>query len=165
MMTGSKPKISRIFIYGLLGLIYLFWNGSFYSAQAENIVKTYIGSEPCKECHESEYENFTTYAKKYKSFKSVKIREKGLTDQELKKCFECHTTGYGKPGGFKSEVETPHLKNLSCEACHGPGNIHAETEDPEDIKGSLSVKECEVCHDEKRVAAFNYKPLIYGGTH
>jgi hypothetical protein len=91
--------------------------------------------------------------------------QKSLTNQELKSCFECHTTGYGEPGGFKSESETPHLKNAGCEVCHGPGSTHVETNDPEDIKGDLTAKDCEKCHNSDRVGAFRYKPLIYGGAH
>jgi hypothetical protein len=78
---------------------------------------------------------------------------------------ECHTTGYGKPGGFRSEHDTPDLRNAGCEVCHGPGSLHCETEDPGDIMGSLTADECEECHRTDRVEAFDYKPLIYGGAH
>jgi len=127
--------------------------------------KTYVGSESCMECHEAEYTSFITFAKKRHSFKSVMIMRKGLTSDELRQCFTCHTTGYGKHGGFRSEAETPHLKNAGCEACHGPGSLHAETEDSKDIKSQLTAKDCEECHNSERVEAFSYKPLIYGGAH
>jgi len=81
------------------------------------------------------------------------------------KCFECHTTGYKEPGGFRSEHETPHLKNAGCEVCHGPGSLHVETGEPKDIKGSLTAEDCDVCHSSERVEAFDYKPLIHGGAH
>jgi hypothetical protein len=126
---------------------------------------TYVGSETCMECHEDEYENFAKYAKKAKSFKSIQIMRKGLTESEVKGCYVCHTTGYGKPGGFISEAETPHLKNAGCEVCHGPGSRHAESEDPEDLGGDVSLDGCIVCHNSERVASFNFKPMLYGGAH
>ncbi len=125
----------------------------------------YVGAEACKGCHEKEYTSFTTHSKMRTSFKSLEIRKKGLTGEEMKKCYECHTTGYGKPGGFRSEAETPGLKNLGCEACHGPGSSHASSGNPKDIKRHLDTKDCEACHVEDRVAAFNYKPVLFGGAH
>ena len=136
----------------------------YVSARGET-VKTYLGSEVCRECHEEEYGQFKKFAKKSQSFQSVKKMAQGLTEEELKDCFKCHTTGYGKHGGFRSETETPHLKNTGCEVCHNPGSMHVETGDPEDIKGDLTTKDCEICHNSERVADFNYKPLIYGGAH
>ena len=88
-----------------------------------------------------------------------------LTAAELKQCYGCHTTGYGESGGFRSLKETPHLKNTGCEVCHGPGSLHAESENPSDLKVEISIKDCVKCHNEERVKAFNYKPLIYGGAH
>jgi hypothetical protein len=157
--TGLKQRALFLFVF-------LFWllacpmgdvNG-----QEE---KAYVGSAVCQDCHETEYENFKKYAKKAHSFGSLKAMKKGLTDAEYRSCFECHTTGYGKPGGFRSEAETPEMKDAGCEVCHGPGAAHAESEDPEDIKGTLTPRDCEHCHNGERVAAFDYKPLIYGGAH
>lgn len=135
-----------------------------YSTRSQS-VKTYVGSEACRDCHEKQHKSFTAYSKKSVSFNSITKMRKGLTDAELKKCFECHTTGYGKPGGFRSEAETPHLKNSGCEVCHGPGSAHVKTGNPKEIKRRITVKDCEECHSTERVAAFNYKPLIYGGAH
>ncbi|NVM22081.1 MAG: cytochrome C [Desulfobacterales bacterium] len=127
--------------------------------------KAYVGTDACKDCHEAEYENFRTYAKKSHSYESIKVMRKGLTDAEFRKCFECHTTGFGKLGGFRSEQQTPHLKDAGCEVCHGPGSVHVRSENPKDIKGGLTAKDCETCHNPERVDAFNYRPLIYGGAH
>jgi len=109
--------------------------------------------------------NFKAYAKKASSFESIELMKKGLTESEIKECFKCHTTGYEKPGGFISEEKTPELRNAGCEVCHGPGSVHCETEDSEDIKGQLSIDDCESCHSADRVNAFKFKPLIYGGAH
>jgi hypothetical protein len=126
---------------------------------------SYVGAEICKGCHEKEHTSFTTHSKMSNSFHSIARMKKGLTGEEIKKCYECHTTGYGKPGGFRSEAETPGFKNLGCEACHGPGSTHASSGNPKEIKKHLEIKDCEMCHAKDRVAAFNYKPLLFGGAH
>ena len=87
-----------------------------------------------------------------------------LTVEELQNCYGCHTTGYGKPGGFVSEIQTPEMMNLGCESCHGPGSLHVESEDPDDLT-AVAVEDCMICHNEERVAAFNFKPMLYGGGH
>jgi hypothetical protein len=125
----------------------------------------YVGSMACKECHPEEYSNFMTYAKKSSSFQSIEKQMKHLTPEEIRQCYPCHTTGYGKPGGFVSLEETPYLKNAGCEVCHGPGAEHARTGNPESIIGHLTKKDCEICHISERVKAFKYKPLIHGGAH
>lgn len=132
------------------------------SFAADNV---YIGSEACKECHDKEYSTYITYAKKAKSFASIKKMEKKLTQAEYKACFECHTTGYGEPGGFVSEEKTPTLKNAGCEVCHGPGGLHAESEDPDLIVRDVSMENCNTCHSNDRIEAFDFKPLLFGGAH
>ena len=134
-------------------------------AQAQTRTPLYVGSEACRQCHENEYKNFTTYAKKSISFKSIERVKKGLTEEEIRGCYVCHTTGYGKPGGFVSPEKTPHLKNAGCEVCHGPGEFHIKTQSRKDIKSHLSIKDCEGCHISERVRAFRYKPMIHGGAH
>lgn len=125
----------------------------------------YVGSAACANCHSREYSSFVKYAKKARSFESIERVRKGLTEEEIRKCYSCHTTGYGKKGGFVSPTETPHLKNAGCEVCHGPGERHAVTKNRGDIKRSLTMEDCEECHTEERVKAFRYKPLIHGGAH
>lgn len=138
---------------------------TFTFAQAKTRAAKYVGSEACKQCHENEYKNYAKYAKKSASFRSIERVKKGLTEEEIKGCYFCHTTGYGKPGGFVSLEKTPHLKNAGCEVCHGPGEFHIKTTNPKEIKRHLVIKDCEVCHIPERVRAFRYKPLIHGGAH
>jgi len=135
-----------------------------YDAAAE-AGKSYVGSKACASCHEEEYENFIKYSKKAHSFHSVQLMRKELTSSELKECFHCHTTGYGKPGGFISEKQTPDLKNLGCETCHGPGSAHVDSEDASDILGKVDKDSCKACHNTDRVRAFRYKPMLYAGAH
>lgn len=134
-------------------------------AETKSKIPKYVGSSACKPCHGKEYSSFMIYAKKSRSFESIERVKKGLTEEEIKGCYYCHTTGYGKPGGFISPEKTPHLKNAGCEVCHGPGEVHVKTKNPQDIKRHITMKDCEICHTSERVRAFRYKPLIHGGAH
>ena len=126
----------------------------------------YVGSEACAECHDKEYENYKKFSKKAHSGESVKIMAGDLTKQELEECYHCHMTGFGKPGGFVSFDETPAMADAGCETCHGPGFDHVEAGgDPDLIKGKLELSDCEACHNPERVAAFDFKPLLFGGAH
>ncbi len=147
----------RLFI--VLGCL-LLWAGISWAQEA-----VYTGSQACRDCHQDQYENFIKYSKKADSFKSIKKMEKKLTPEEYQGCFECHTTGYGQKGGFVSEQQTPELKDTGCEVCHGPGSLHVESEDPEDIITEMSMEHCMTCHSEERVSAFDFKPLLFGGAH
>ena len=148
-------------------VMFLLVMGIFLPSQAseQSSAVTYVGSLACKDCHPDEYANFITYAKKSTSFQSVEKQMRHLTPDEIKQCYPCHTTGYGRSGGFISLEETPHLKNAGCEVCHGPGAEHSRTTSPETIIKNMSKKDCEICHISERVKAFKYKPLIHGGAH
>ncbi len=151
----------------LIAIIFIFLvlNSSSGFTDERKITPKYVGSDACKACHVKEYENFITYAKKATSYRSIERLQDKLSQEELTGCYFCHTTGYGKPGGFISIEKTPHLKNAGCEVCHGPGEFHIKTQNPKYIKSNLTVKDCEACHTEERVKAFRYKPLIHGGAH
>jgi hypothetical protein len=137
--------------------------GATHAEAAE--ARHYVGSQTCQQCHEDQFASFAAHAKKAKSFESVRIMAKGLTAEEIRACYVCHTTGYGQPGGFVSEQETPLLKEAGCEVCHGPGSLHAESGDPADIQRQVSIETCARCHNSERIASFRYKPLLHAGAH
>jgi hypothetical protein len=158
--------IARSFGVALLFLLFTTTTGAPLPGVAFAQPQTYIGSEACGECHPDQYETFSAYAKKAHSDKSVRIMLSDLTAAEARECYACHTTGYGEPGGFVSFEATPHLAHAGCEVCHGPGSEHADTGgDPTLITRELSLDDCRSCHNDERVANFNYKPLLYGGAH
>lgn len=164
----SAPFRNTKFLTGFAVIIILFVsvvNLPLSLGKIKNRIPEYVGSDACKDCHEKEYNSFMTYAKKSKSFESIERVRKGLTEEEVKGCYLCHTTGYGKPGGFVSPEKTPELKNAGCEVCHGPGGAHLKTKGTRDIKRRMTMKDCEVCHISERVKAFRYKPMIHGGAH
>jgi len=79
----------------------------------------YTGSESCKPCHEDEYEKWSAraHAHAYATLEKV-------GSQFDPECVLCHVVGMEYQSGFISEEKTPHLKNVGCENCHGPGSEH-----------------------------------------
>jgi|GEM_PF-291467 len=140
--------------------------GISFPAHAQQAIDNgYVGSLSCQPCHEAQYENFRNYARKSKSFESVKKMSTGLTPEEIRECYTCHCTGYGEAGGFISEDKTPELKDAGCEVCHGPGKRHIETQDPDHILKAVTIQVCQKCHTEDRVTSFRYTPVIHAGCH
>lgn len=151
---------SRKWLAACLGSLCLAWS---MPALAEN---AYVGVNACKDCHEEQFDKFTKYSKKARSAHSVQIMASDLSQDELAQCYACHSTGYGKPGGFVSYEKTPHLGDAGCEVCHGPGKDHVDSGgDVSLIKGRVTMQDCESCHNADRVRSFNYKPLIFSGAH
>jgi len=107
----------------------------------------YLGSEGCASCHEKTYDTWkaSRHAGAWES-----LREVNKTfDPE---CIACHVIGMGKEGGFVSEQDSPHLVDVGCEACHGPGKAHAAAGG-----GALpkfTLKGCTACHNSERSPAF-----------
>jgi hypothetical protein len=80
---------------------------------------TYVPGKKCKTCHIKVHkaQAETPHAKSLEN----------LTDagaETSADCLPCHTTGYGKPGGFVDAGSTPGLAGTTCQACHGPGSAH-----------------------------------------
>ncbi len=97
---------------------------------------TYIGIDNCKVCHMPHFDSWVT-TRMSKAFDLLKPgvrtkakREVGLDPNrdytKAPECIHCHTTGYGKPGGFVSVEKTPEMIDVQCEMCHGPGSLYAE---------------------------------------
>jgi hypothetical protein len=90
----------------------------------------YVGAKKCRACHMRQY---TTWAatKMAAAFDVLKPGAAAAAKTKMKvdprkdythdaNCLGCHTTGFGKPGGFRSIEETPDLAGVQCESCHGP---------------------------------------------
>jgi hypothetical protein len=159
-VTCKGGSAMKLWLLGLFLLAAVLLAGEAAAADAH-----YVGSGTCSSCHSEEYKNFSTYAKKSHSYEHLKKLAGGLTQSELQDCYHCHTTGYGKPGGFESVEKTPELQNAGCEVCHGPGSAHAGSGKKADINGHPTRQVCDTCHTSSRVQAFNYRPLVYGGAH
>ena len=107
----------------------------------------YVGMEKCKECHPEHVKTYSDW-KYSKNFRILELREM----EDDARCLPCHTTGYGKPGGFVSVEETPYMKNIQCEACHGPASLHVKAPTVEEHQRTLSIpiNICTTCHRQHK---------------
>jgi Cytochrome c554 and c-prime len=69
-------------------------------------------------------------------------------------CQQCHTTGFGMPGGFVSARRSPSLAGVGCESCHGPSLLHSRN--PQVRTPFAARDQCERCHDHENSPRFDY---------
>lgn len=107
----------------------------------------YVGMEKCKECHPEDVKTYSEW-KYSRNFRILEMRGK----EHDPECVPCHTTGYGQPGGFVSVEKTPHMKNVQCEACHGPASLHLKAPTVEEHQRTLSIPKniCTTCHRQHK---------------
>ncbi len=107
----------------------------------------FTGSESCKECHSYEYGQWSekTHAAALDSLKKVG------SDRDPE-CVICHVIGMEYEGGYLSEEQTPHLKDVGCENCHGPGSEHVKS------FGQKATREpkmsCLACHTAEKSTGY-----------
>jgi hypothetical protein len=69
-------------------------------------------------------------------------------------CQQCHTTGFGAPGGFVSKGRSTDRVNVGCESCHGPSLAHAEQ--PQNHTPLAAREQCFYCHDRENSPRFGF---------
>jgi hypothetical protein len=159
----------------------------------------YVGTHKCKTCHSSskkgaQYKIWkeTKHARAFEALLSDAAKkiaaERGMKvpPHEAPECLECHTVGFGAGGyevkdaafynpadddraGKKAAKRMENLKNVGCEACHGPGSKYKSMKVMKAIfKGEVKAadygltipdeKTCLKCHNERSPS---YKPFDY----
>ena len=132
-MKLYRHKFLKVTLFLSLLMFLLLFTKTFIKA-AE---REYLGvHEVCAKCHHVQYISWEKqpHAKAFESLKPGKrIEVKRAANLNHMKdytedgeCLKCHTTGYGKPGGFVSLKKTPSMTNVQCESCHGPGSEYVE---------------------------------------
>jgi peroxiredoxin/nitrate/TMAO reductase-like tetraheme cytochrome c subunit len=124
----------------------------------------HVGSESCRDCHEGEYE---TWAASPHAAAVTTLSKAGKSTHA--DCLACHTTGFGRPGGFPRDglVEShSDLARVGCESCHGPGGDHVK-QDTAKIGNIVSLGDkcdscvilqiCGSCHDEANDPGFEFE--------
>lgn len=124
----------------------------------------FVGSAACQGCHASEY---ATWEKSphARAVKSLEAKKKTGEDA----CLACHTTGFGRPGGFAPAggiAASPGLASVGCESCHGPGSEHVASGAPkrgtivslgDKCKSCAILQVCGTCHDDANDPGFRFK--------
>lgn len=111
--------------------------------------RIFATDQTCLTCHAKEHGVWskTGHSRAYAALREV---NKSFDPE----CLTCHTTGFGKPGGFISEIDTPKLKNVQCEVCHGPRLEHAQNPQGGFAKEALAA--CGKCHVKKHSPKFDF---------
>lgn len=147
------------------------------SPRAE-ILGKYVGAQKCQSCHEEEHRIWlrTRHANAWKSLTDVANPPRDFDPE----CVGCHVVGWDGlqrfpyVDGFVTAEETPHLQNVGCESCHGPGEKHVAAELGDDEAameriraemrlGKSTKTTCYTCHDADNSPEFDfdvYYPLI-----
>jgi len=126
----------------------------------------YTGSEACRSCHEKE---FATWSGQPHAAAVAKLETPA--QRENAECLRCHTTAFGKPGGFPADGSPalhPDLAVVGCESCHGPGSVHNDPEGPKfgniialgnKCDSCVILQICGSCHDEANDPGFEFELL------
>lgn len=100
---------------------------SAHPLQISNPKATFVGSDACMICHNDHGNSWQVYAasKHSHAYDALKnIAKKPSLRNFDPECIRCHTVGYDYNSGFIDTQKTPHLMNVGCESCHGPGSQH-----------------------------------------
>lgn len=116
----------------------------------------YLGTRSCAACHEVEYNSWLL------SPHSVAImRMPGETYLD-ETCLRCHATATGEPGGFTDLINTRHLRDVGCEACHGPAGGHQADGT---VSGPDPTAGCLRCHDADHSIAPDVPTMVAAIDH
>jgi 2',3'-cyclic-nucleotide 2'-phosphodiesterase (5'-nucleotidase family) len=109
----------------------------------------YAGDTLCKTCHLAEHIVWSA-SRHGRAYNTLRKINKAFDPE----CLVCHVVGFNLAGGFISELDTPAMKNVQCEVCHGPGRVHASA--PQNGFGSKAKEACKQCHVKNHSPRFNY---------
>jgi peroxiredoxin len=125
----------------------------------------FVGSAACESCHAAEHATWAAQPHA-RAFATLSGKEKAADAD----CQRCHTTGFGKPGGFPASGGTaathPDLASVGCESCHGPGGEHVKPDAPkrgtilglaDKCDSCVILQICGSCHDDANDPGFEYE--------
>lgn len=108
----------------------------------------FTGSEDCRRCHEYEYDEWSV-----KAHADALNKLKNVGSDRDPECVICHVVGLEYEGGYVSEATTRQLKDVGCEACHGPGSEHAQSDGLKLTRPPR--RDCLDCHTPERSTGYD----------
>jgi hypothetical protein len=120
-------------------------------ASTGKILDRYLGIEICRRCHGELMPRFVA-SRHFRAIETLRQRGEAANPE----CLACHTTGYGRPGGYDPATEkegAPYLLGVQCEACHGPGTAHAR----DGSYAKAARESCRTCHTSKWSPDFDFQ--------
>lgn len=107
------------------------------------------GSESCQECHTEDLRHWIDSAHHH-AWETLSKTAAHVDSY----CQQCHTTGFGWPGGFVSARTSPERRSVGCESCHGPSLGHVR--DPTKRTPFAAADQCIRCHDRENSPEFEF---------
>jgi hypothetical protein len=108
------------------------------------------GSASCVTCHKADHDTWV-HSKHAHAWQTL-VEKKFHVDPY---CMQCHTTGFGLPGGFVSRTRSAaDLGGVGCENCHGPSQAHVTN--PKTRTTFAAADQCVRCHDHENSPTFAY---------
>ena len=124
---------------------------------------SYVGTAACAECHPEAFAFYRTTKHAHAYVTLAAVGKQYRVD-----CVRCHVTGYDQPGGACGVDRVEARKNVGCEACHGPGSIHADDPSSDNVRAKPGREVCVGCHNQENSPHFDfalYLPQILGKGH
>jgi len=136
----------------------------------------YVGNAECATCHKSEVA-FWKHTAHARAFQTLVDRHKAYDT----KCVSCHVVGYDQPGGsvlgkWEYDAKVPRdggkplevhkdLRDVGCEACHGPGSQHivgpvGPDGKPQHILRKPGESRCNTCHVMEHSPRFDFDVYV-----
>lgn len=127
---------------------------------------THVGSDACQSCHPTEHARWLAGPHAGAFATLIKAGH-----QDDAACVACHTTGFGRDGGFPSgarAADHADLARVGCESCHGPGGDHVPADAPkrgtivslgDKCDSCVILQICGSCHDEANDPGFEFEVL------
>ncbi len=103
----------------------------------------FLGSARCAGCHPTQTAQWRTTAHAH-AWQTL-VDDKRQLDLD---CYSCHVTGAFHPQGVTHPTAAGELKNVGCEACHGPAKGHPSQAGV--VTKSPDAAVCTQCHDGDR---------------